>query len=142
MSEFDDFSAILDDYKKEIEHEKIANIVRDVEEEFKTGAPPVEFDRKREYDALLEQKKVITKKIAKIKNVRNHKATQVNAAFHQKREKLRRELAVIILRLEEIDLEIEEEKKGQAKDEQDRKEKEEQDKRNKKNDYSVKVGSK
>lgn len=139
MSEFEDFSAILDDYKKEIEHEKIADIVKDVEEEFKNGAPPVQFDRKREYDALVAQKKVITKKIAKIKNVRNHKATHANAVFHQQREKLRRELAVILLRLEEIDLEIAEEKKGQAKEEEDRKE---QDERQKKNDYSIKITAK
>ncbi len=103
----DDFEKIFDDeIKKDYVLTSTDKIIKSAELEFQMGGTEKQLTIKNESEDLLSRKKKLEKELSKCKNVRNIKMTQVNKKMAERRTKIRNQINIINLKLDELKIEV------------------------------------
>jgi hypothetical protein len=106
MDEIFDNSYLDEEIKKYEDPETSTDkIVNQSKLEFNMGGTEKQLSIKNERDDILTQIKTLEKKMRKYKNVKNTKMTQVNKKMCEMRKKIKMEIDILKIRLDEIEIE-------------------------------------
>ena len=81
-----------------------SRVVDDAEEEF-LKLSTIEEEREKDRLEIAAQLKALKTKLRNAKNIRNHKKTDVNKSLSDKRKRIKQEIALLELKLEDLKME-------------------------------------